>query len=83
MQTRSIDYEAAADDSAPRPKDDTTTQPLLLTVLGTNPQRDEDARLGARLGARLERVEDGADGKIVLELLECLLDFGELHGVAP
>ena len=42
-------------------------------------ERDEDVRLDARL----ELVEDGADGKIVLELLERLLDFGELHVVAP
>ena len=42
-------------------------------------ERDEDVRLDARL----ELVEDEADGKIVLELLERLLDFGELHVVAP
>ena len=30
-----------------------------------------------------ELVEDGPDGKIVLEFLERLLDFGELHVVAP
>ena len=42
-------------------------------------ERDEDVRLDARS----ELVEDGADGRIVLELLERLLDFGELHVVAP
>ena len=31
----------------------------------------------------LELVEDGPDGKMVLELLERLLDFGELHVMAP
>jgi len=36
-----------------------------------------------RLDALLELVEDGPDGKMVLELLERLLDFGELHVVAP
>ena len=42
-------------------------------------ERDEDVRLNALL----ELMEDGPDGKIVLELLECLFDFRELHVVAP
>ena len=36
-----------------------------------------------RLNALLELMEDGPDGKIVLELLERLFDFRELHVVAP
>ena len=42
-------------------------------------ERDEDVRLNALL----ELMEDGPDGKIVLELLECLFDFRERHVVAP
>ena len=42
-------------------------------------ERDEDVRLNALL----ELMEDGPDGKIVLELLERLFDFRELHVVAP
>ena len=33
--------------------------------------------------ALLELVEDGSDGKIVLQLLERLFDFSELHVMAP
>ena len=42
-------------------------------------ERDEDVCLDPFL----DLVEDGSDGKMVLELLERLLDFGELHVVAP
>ena len=50
-----------------------------VTSSAIGDERDEDVRLNALF----ELMEDGPDGKIVLELLERLFDFRELHVVAP
>ena len=62
-----------------QPRRSRSGQVLQGDVQAVGDEGDEDVRLDPRLCA----MEDRADGQIVLQFLERLLDLGELHVVAP